>query len=114
MDFSWDWLGSAVSDIGDKVLKTLGVLVPAVAVFLFVQWLITDLLGGVQDYVTNKVDSVMATLAVDLNLPTSPYLDQLNVMFPVEESWHYLLLYLATASAMLGIKWFRNLTPGVS
>lgn len=108
----WDFLGRGLSDLGSKLWSTAKLAVPAYAIFEFLRWLVTSLFTSSVDWAMAKVDSVIANLQVDLAIPASPWISKVNSVFPLEEAFHYLLLYLGIASAIIGIKWFRNLVPG--
>jgi hypothetical protein len=111
---AWDWLGSAVSDIGAKIWKIAKLAVPLFGILEGVRWLVNTFWKSTVDWAQNKIDTAMGSLAVDLALPVSPWIAKINSIIPLEEMWHYLLVYLGIASAAVGIKWCRNLIPGFS
>ena len=111
---AWDWMGRGLSDIGEKIWKVAKLIVPVFGVFEMLRWLVTSFWKGTVQWATNKIDAAMGSLSVDLALPVTPWLQKINSVVPIEEAWHYLILYLGIASAVVGIKWCRNLIPGFS
>jgi len=111
---AWDWLGRAVSDFGDKIWKIGKMAVPGYAIFEVGKWLVGTFWKSGVEWAEGKIDAAVQSLQVDLALPVSPWLSKVNSIIPVEEAFHYLVLYLGIASLVLGIKWTRNLIPGWS
>lgn len=100
----------------DKIWNIGKALVPGIASLEMLRALLADWWGGIMDDFKAKVAAQLGTLMVDLAPSTevASLISKANVVVPLSEMWHYLLLYLAIASTVLGVKWARNLIPGIS
>lgn len=103
-------------DIGDKLWGIGKQLVAGVSIFEIIRRLFSEWFFGLIDELKAKIDAVMHTLGVDLAPPpeVSVWISKINVIVPLSEMWGYFLLYLAVASVILGVKWARNLIPGLA
>lgn len=111
-----------LSEIAVKIFDLAKYLIPLVAIFEFFRVLFskfTDLIlkwiNARLDQVWNLVKGQMEALSVDLSPGSefSSWIAKINVVIPLSEMWHYFLLYLGVASVVLGVKWMRNLVPGL-
>lgn len=105
-------------------LWTVGKLaIPGVALYELFAWVFSAFIELGKNYVTAQFDKIwlkilgqMEVLRVDL-APTSEFsafIAKANVVVPLSEMWHFFLLYLGVASVVLGVKWVRNLIPGLA
>ena len=110
-------------EIAGKLWNVGKLAVPGVAVFSFITWLFSGLIEVVKNYISAQVDLVwgkilaqMEVLRVDLVPPPEfmSFIAKANVIVPLDEIWKYFLLYLGVASVVLGVKWVRNLIPGMT
>ena len=97
--------------------------IPGVAALEATRWLIPKLFGGIKDWLLGLWESAKARIleqyeSLDVDLAPPPefaaWVAKINVIIPLSEMWFYLLLYLAIASVLVGIKWLRNLIPSWS
>ena len=91
----------------------LWILIEALFNMLFVNlkgWF----LGVVAEF-QGKVAAQLDVMGVDLTPPPAflAFVAKVNFVVPLEEMWNYFLLYLAFASVVVGVKWARNLIPGL-
>ncbi|MEY4569097.1 MAG: hypothetical protein RLZZ398_536 [Verrucomicrobiota bacterium] len=109
-------------EICGKLWNVGKLAVPGVALFSFIEWLFSALIEFVKNYVGSQIDLVwgkvlaqMEVLRVDL-VPSGEFagfIAKANVIVPLDEMWRFFLLYLGVASVVLGVKWARNLIPGL-
>lgn len=111
-----------LKEIADKLWSIGKFLIPVYGMFELLRVLFSRLLGLLKDWVSEWIARIwglvkeqMAALEVDLT-PGPAFqsmIAKLNVVVPLEEMWFYLLAYLGVASVVLGVKWMRNLVPGL-
>ena len=103
-------------DIGDKLFSIGKFLVPGLALLELVQHLVSKWWGDLMADWSIKLATSIGTLSVDLAPPADVmlWIARFNSVVPLSEAWGYTIKYLAIASAVLGVKWARNLIPGMS
>lgn len=111
-----------LKEFAAKIYAIGKLLVPLWAIWEFIKALFSTVLSIVKDWFLEKVALVVQAvkeqaevLGVDLT-PTgefATFIAKANVVVPLEEAWHYFLLWLGWASFLVGIKWLRNLVPGL-
>ena len=112
-----------LGNIQEKIFQFAKLMVPGVGLFWMVKTLwqgfwnwLGDWFGGLVADLLAKINGQLAVLGVDLT-PTSEcaaFIGKANTIVPLDEAWRYILLYLAFASVVVGVKWTRNLIPGMS
>jgi|GEM_PF-5569497 len=110
-------------EITNKLWNLGKLAVPGVALYEFISYLIESVFGKFRDWVLGliegfqqKIIEQFTALQIDLAPPPefAAFISKANVIVPLTEMWHFFLLYLGFASVVMGIKWARNLIPGVS
>lgn len=109
-------------EIVGKLFSIGKLLIPGIAIFELITYLLTTVLSFVKDWFISGVNAIklrileqVDTLGVDLT-PSSEFaavISKINVVVPLSEMWHFFLLYLGFASVVVGVKWARNLIPGL-
>ena len=111
-----------LTEIGEK-LTVLGFQAAgALGLFELIRWLFSGVIKLFTDWFNEKIDLVwgliedqFAVLAVDM-APGSQFaamISKANAVVPLDEAWRYMLLYLSFYSVVVGVKWTRNLIPGL-
>lgn len=109
-------------EIVGKLVSMGPIAAGGLMVFEFFRWLFSGLIDMLVTWVTAKIDlfwglvqQQMAVLGVDLTPGTefAAIISKANVILPLDEAWHYTLLLLGVYSVLVGVKWARNLIPGL-
>lgn len=110
-------------EIGEKLVHNARYMIPAVGLFYLLRdlwiyfWnLLGEWLEGIIEDFLGKVLEAIGTLGIDLTPPPAflAFIAKANSVVPLDEAWRLLVVYLAFASVVMGVKWSRNLTPGMS
>lgn len=117
-----DWIKGKIEEVITKLWNIAKFCVPILAIWEFLShffkgaieiakvWLI-----GRIEFVKAIVEDQLSELGVSLEPPAElvAIVAKINVLVPLEEAWSYFLTFLAFASVVVGVKWTRNLTPGI-
>jgi hypothetical protein len=110
-------------EIGEKLTSFARFLIPGVALFYLLKivfkgfWeFVTEWFDGLILDLLTKVKDAMLNLGVDLtpSAEFQAFIAKANSVVPLDEAWRLILVYLAFASVVMGVKWTRNLIPGMS
>jgi hypothetical protein len=118
-----NWNLRRLFDIGEKLVSVGKFLIPGVAIFTLLKNVFASFWEMLGDWFEEKIlffltaiKDQIATLGVDLTPPPlfQEFIGKANTIVPLDEAWKLLLIYLAFASVVMGIKWGRNLIPGMT
>lgn len=111
-----------LAEIAVKLFSLGGLVAVGLAIFELLKGVFQGLLEKLFAWITGRAEAVWTlvtdqadALSVDLAPGTelASLLAKANVLLPVDEGWRLLLLYLGVFSTVVGVKWMRNLIPGL-
>ena len=109
-------IGEKIFSLGKFLVPVFGILWFFKSVFVLITDLVAEWVQGWIDLFMGQLNTGLANLGVDLTPSTQvlSFIAKANVIVPLDEAWRLLLVFLAFASVVVGIKWGRNLLPGMS
>ena len=109
-------IGEKIFSLGKFLVPVFGILWFFKSVFVLITDLVSEWIQGWIDLFMGQLNTGLANLGVDLTPSTQvlSFIAKANVIVPLDEAWRLLLNFLVFASVVVGIKWGRNLVPGMS